>query len=171
MALPKELTSIKRFGPRYGRTSRHKFAVLERQQKKIYKCPYCAKEKVKRMSIGIWRCQKCYSKFTGKAYTLAKQRSALEGIEPETTETQQEQKQEDKKGKKEDKKEDKKENKKDKKAKTTKTTKKKETKITKTKETTAKQTEEALETPIAEQAPSELMDDLKDNPTSVEKEA
>ena len=28
--------------------------------------------KVKRLSVGIWNCKKCSSKFTGKAYSLFK---------------------------------------------------------------------------------------------------
>jgi len=88
MALPKALSSIKRFGTRYGRTSRHKFAAIERQQKATYKCPYCAKEKVKRVSMGIWQCKKCLSKFTGKAYTVAKKRSVVEDVKEEQPQVQ-----------------------------------------------------------------------------------
>ncbi len=72
MALAKELSSIKRFGARYGRTVKHKFARIERDQRRTYKCPYCNYTKVKRVAAGIWQCRKCNVKFTGKAYTLAK---------------------------------------------------------------------------------------------------
>ena len=65
--LPK---NVKRFGARYGRTTRLKYGAIERTQRTFHKCPYCNQKKVKRISAGIWLCQKCGSKFTGKAYTL-----------------------------------------------------------------------------------------------------
>ena len=80
MGLPKELSSIKRFGVRYGRTTRHRYAIQDRLQKQIYKCPYCAKQKVKRVSVGLWCCRKCGAFFTGKAYTLAKKRITAEEL-------------------------------------------------------------------------------------------
>ena len=64
------LGSAKRFGARYGRKTKLKFSKVETEQRKIHKCPYCNQKKVKRISAGIWLCQKCGSKFTGKAYTL-----------------------------------------------------------------------------------------------------
>ncbi len=80
MGLPKELATIKRFGVRYGRTTRHKYAIQDRLQKQIYKCPYCAKQKVKRVSIGLWSCRKCGAFFTGKAYTIEKKRITAEEL-------------------------------------------------------------------------------------------
>ena len=65
--LPK---SIKRFGARYGRRVRLRFGFLEREQRKLHKCPYCKAVKAKRLSVGIWECKKCKSKFTGKAYRV-----------------------------------------------------------------------------------------------------
>lgn len=65
--LPK---SVKRFGSRYGRRVRLRYGLIEREQRKLHKCPYCNKIKAKRISVGIWECRKCKSKFTGKAYTL-----------------------------------------------------------------------------------------------------
>jgi len=66
------LKSIKRFGARYGRKTKHKFAKIEAVLKGKHKCPYCNYEKVKRISAGIWQCKKCNSKFTGKAYSVKK---------------------------------------------------------------------------------------------------
>ena len=60
----------KRFGPRYGRKPKKKFAQIEAQQRAKHKCPYCNKTSVKRVAMGIWNCAKCDTKFTGKAYTL-----------------------------------------------------------------------------------------------------
>ena len=72
MALDKSLTSGRRFGARYGRRVRHKFAKIEKEQKKGHTCPYCNADKVGRLAVGIWQCSKCNSKFTGKAYTITK---------------------------------------------------------------------------------------------------
>lgn len=38
--------------------------------KKKQKCPNCGSKAIKRISVGIWRCKKCNSKFTGKAYKI-----------------------------------------------------------------------------------------------------
>jgi len=75
------LGSIKRFGTRYGRTTKHKFALIEREQKKKQKCPYCSKLKVKRISVGIWHCRSCDAKFTGRAYSLTKIKEKIEEAE------------------------------------------------------------------------------------------
>ena len=72
MALDKSVASGKRFGTRYGRMIRHKFARIEQEQRKNHTCPYCKAEKVSRLAVGIWQCKNCNSKFTGKAYTILK---------------------------------------------------------------------------------------------------
>ena len=72
MAKQSKLGSAKRFGPRYGRTLKHKLAKIEAIQRKKHKCPYCHAEKVKRKAMGIWECGKCKAKFAGKAYTIKK---------------------------------------------------------------------------------------------------
>jgi len=67
------LGTAKRFGVRYGTTGKYKLAKIEEEyRKKPQLCPYCGKQKVKRVSYGIWECRKCLSKFTGKAYTIKK---------------------------------------------------------------------------------------------------
>ena len=58
----------KRFGPRYGRKPKKKFAQIEKQQRAKHKCPYCNKTAVKRLALGLWQCRKCQVKFAGKAY-------------------------------------------------------------------------------------------------------
>jgi len=60
----------KRFGTRYGRKPKKKFAQLEKLQRAKYKCPSCRKTAVKRLAVGIWECGKCDLKTAGKAYTL-----------------------------------------------------------------------------------------------------
>jgi large subunit ribosomal protein L37Ae len=64
--------STKRLGSRYGRRIRKKLDDIETAQKTKYKCPYCHKNTARRMAVGIWKCPKCDSTFTGKAYTITK---------------------------------------------------------------------------------------------------
>ncbi|MBI4159186.1 50S ribosomal protein L37ae [Candidatus Woesearchaeota archaeon] len=59
-----------RFGSRYGRKIRHIVSEIEKKLRAWHKCPYCKKERVKRISAGIWECRACNTKFTGKAYTV-----------------------------------------------------------------------------------------------------
>ena len=70
MAKSKVYGSIKRFGARYGRTTKHKRAAIEKDQKAPQVCPYCNKPRAKRQAMGIYECGKCGSKFTGGAYTV-----------------------------------------------------------------------------------------------------
>jgi large subunit ribosomal protein L37Ae len=60
----------KRFGSRYGRKPRKKFALIEAQQRAKHKCPHCSRVDVRRLALGIWQCGKCEIKFAGKAYTI-----------------------------------------------------------------------------------------------------
>ncbi len=75
--MPKKTSfaSVKRFGSRYGKTVRDKYGSIETQQRKKHMCPYCHYEQVKRLAVGIWECRKCNSKFTSRAYTVAKPQS------------------------------------------------------------------------------------------------
>ena len=63
-----KLGAARRFGPRYGRTLKHKFNEIEKTHRAKHKCPFCHKPQVRRVAAGIWECKKCSSKFTGKAY-------------------------------------------------------------------------------------------------------
>ena len=72
MAIKQRFGSIKRFGARYGRSLKEKFAIIEAEQRKRHKCPYCHQVQVKRLEMGIWYCRKCKTKFTGKAYSINK---------------------------------------------------------------------------------------------------
>ena len=80
MAKIDKLGSAKRFGARYGSKTKHMFAKIEKEQRKLHKCPYCSNVKVKRIAVGIWECRKCSSKFTGKAYTIGKPITAEEPV-------------------------------------------------------------------------------------------
>ena len=73
MAETKKLGSVKRFGARYGRRVKDRFAKVEAVQRGKHICPYCKAPKVKRVAVGIWQCNKCSAKFTGKAYSIAKE--------------------------------------------------------------------------------------------------
>ena len=66
----KGLGPVKRFGTRYGRTVKYKFAQIEAVQKKPQKCPYCLKLAAKRLAVGLFECKKCKAKFTSKAYSI-----------------------------------------------------------------------------------------------------
>ena len=72
------LGPVKRYGTRYGRTTKSKAAKIEIEMKKDHTCPYCAKPKVHRVSFGIWQCEKCNAKFTAKAYTVGLKLSLVE---------------------------------------------------------------------------------------------
>lgn len=64
--------SAKRFGTRYGRSLREKVGTIEKQQRKLYQCPYCHNAKVKRTALGIFQCKKCNAKFASRAYEVGK---------------------------------------------------------------------------------------------------
>ncbi len=69
MTHTKKIGAAGRFGSRYGRKLRDKISEIEIIQRKKQQCPYCLKSGVKRLSVGVWHCNKCGSKFAGKAYT------------------------------------------------------------------------------------------------------
>lgn len=78
MAEKKGLGSVKRYGVRYGRTTKHKLAKIELEQRGKHKCPFCSKMKVSRISAGIWQCEKCEMKFAGRAYVVGEKQALVE---------------------------------------------------------------------------------------------
>ena len=66
----KKTGSAGRFEARYGKTLRQKVLSIEKNQRKKQKCPYCKNFTAKRVSMGIYLCRKCDSKFTGGAYAV-----------------------------------------------------------------------------------------------------
>ena len=70
MSRTKKVKSTGRFGSRYGLSIRQRVLDVELKQKGWHQCPKCAKNRVKRVSSGIWQCRSCNVKFAGKAYTL-----------------------------------------------------------------------------------------------------
>jgi len=79
MAVKRSLGSVKRFGVRYGRTTKFKRAQIESlYYGRKLKCPYCMKDAVKRVFVGVWECRRCAAKFTAKAYTIEEKLPVLE---------------------------------------------------------------------------------------------
>ncbi|MBI4440320.1 50S ribosomal protein L37ae [Candidatus Woesearchaeota archaeon] len=78
MAKKIQALTTKRFGARYGRKTKLKVSLIEAERRKKQRCPFCLKEKVKRVAYGIWKCGACNSKFAGKAYTVEKRITAEE---------------------------------------------------------------------------------------------
>jgi large subunit ribosomal protein L37Ae len=66
----KKTKSAGRFGSRYGKTVRARLVSVEEKQRKKQKCPFCEKLGAKRLSKGIWKCNKCNKKFASNAYYL-----------------------------------------------------------------------------------------------------
>ena len=55
-----------------GQKQQFQVQLVETEQRKLHKCPYCSKVAVKRVSLGIWQCRKCNVKFAGKAYSITR---------------------------------------------------------------------------------------------------
>lgn len=78
-----KIGSVKRYGPRYGRTLKDRLATVEKEQKKNHRCPYCTYDQVKQQAVGIFLCSKCGTKFANKAYTVAKVTAIRNDVELE----------------------------------------------------------------------------------------
>ena len=71
----KNLPKMKKVGPsrglgvRYGSTVRKRYTKVIVGMKKKHKCPQCGFAKVRRESVGVWKCKKCDHTFAGGAYT------------------------------------------------------------------------------------------------------
>ncbi len=57
------------FGPRYGTVPRKRYATVITELRAAHECPQCHVSAVRRMSVGIWLCDRCGFKFAGGAYT------------------------------------------------------------------------------------------------------
>jgi large subunit ribosomal protein L37Ae len=64
------LGPVKRYGVRYGRTTKYRAAMIEFEQRRPQKCPYCGVAQAHRLATGIWHCKKCDAKFAGPAYYI-----------------------------------------------------------------------------------------------------
>jgi len=91
----------KKIGPtrgleaRYGATVRKRYIETVSGLKKAHKCPKCGSESVRRESVGVWKCRKCSSVFTGGAYTPSTKlgviaKRAAKGLPPEAVAAEEE---------------------------------------------------------------------------------
>jgi large subunit ribosomal protein L37Ae len=64
-------------GVRYGATVRKRYMKVTAGLKIAHKCPQCGFVKVKRLSVGVWKCGKCDFTFTGGAYMPATKLGAI----------------------------------------------------------------------------------------------
>ncbi len=65
----KKVGPTRGLGPRYGSTVRKRYAKIVTELRKPHSCPQCGLRRVKRESVGVWKCRKCGFTFTGGAYT------------------------------------------------------------------------------------------------------
>jgi large subunit ribosomal protein L37Ae len=65
----KKVGPTRGLGPRYGSTVRKRYVKVVTELKRPHKCPQCGFVRVRRQSVGIWKCQKCNFTFAGGAYT------------------------------------------------------------------------------------------------------
>ncbi|MCX8153727.1 MAG: 50S ribosomal protein L37ae [Candidatus Bathyarchaeota archaeon] len=77
MARTKKVGPARGLGPRYGATVRKRYVKIVTELKKPHRCPSCGFVRVKRESVGVWKCRKCDYKFTGGAYTPATKLGAV----------------------------------------------------------------------------------------------
>ena len=71
MPKTKKVKAAGRFGVRYGRKVRLRTADVESKQRKKQECIFC-NGTAKRLSKGIWLCNKCKKKFAHHTYYLPK---------------------------------------------------------------------------------------------------
>ena len=65
----KKVGPTRGLGVRYGSTVRKRYIKVITELKKPHRCPQCGFTRVKRESVGIWKCSKCEYTFAGGAYT------------------------------------------------------------------------------------------------------
>ncbi len=64
----KKIGAAGRFGAGYGKP-KERLVAVEVKQRVRQNCPHC-NGKAKRLSNGIWKCDKCSKKFVGGTYYL-----------------------------------------------------------------------------------------------------
>lgn len=69
MGKTKKVGPSRGLGARYGSTVRKRYVRATAGLKKAHRCPQCGFVRVKRESVGVWKCKKCNYTFAGGAYT------------------------------------------------------------------------------------------------------
>ncbi len=69
MPRTKKVGPTRGLGPRYGSTVRKRYIKVMEEMRKPHQCPQCGFLRVKRQSVGVWKCRKCGFTYTGGAYT------------------------------------------------------------------------------------------------------
>jgi len=64
----KKVGPTRGLGVRYGATVRKRYMRATAGLRKKHRCPQCGFVKVKRVSVGVWKCKKCEYTFAGGAY-------------------------------------------------------------------------------------------------------
>jgi len=70
MTKTKKVGAAGRLRAGYGKSVRGRITKIEAKQRKKQICPYCKKAALKRLSKGIWLCEKCRKKFASHAYYI-----------------------------------------------------------------------------------------------------
>jgi len=65
----KKVGPTRGLGVRYGSIVRKRYVKIVSELKKSHRCPSCGFPRVRRQSVGVWKCQKCGHTYTGGAYT------------------------------------------------------------------------------------------------------
>jgi large subunit ribosomal protein L37Ae len=65
----KKVGPTRGLGPRYGATVRKRYIKVLTELRTPHTCSQCGFQRVKRESVGMWKCKKCGFRFTGGAYT------------------------------------------------------------------------------------------------------
>ncbi len=69
MGKTKKVGHARGLGARYGSKVRKRYIRVTAGLKKAHRCPQCGFVRVKRESVGVWKCKKCGYTFAGGAYT------------------------------------------------------------------------------------------------------
>lgn len=69
MGRTKKVGPTRGLGVRYGTTVRKRYSKIVTELRKGHHCPACGFPRVRRQSVGVWKCQKCNYTYTGGAYT------------------------------------------------------------------------------------------------------
>jgi len=69
MGRTKKVGPTRGLGVRYGSTVRKRYMKVVKELRRPHACPQCGLPRVKRESVGVWKCWKCGYTFTGGAYT------------------------------------------------------------------------------------------------------